>query len=306
MKYSVSVVVPVYNSKKTLVELHERIRNVLSPLTRDLEIIFVNDGSFDSSWGIITDLKKNSPIVRGINLMRNYGQHNALLCGIRYANNDLIVTIDDDLQHPPEEIPVLLAELGKGFDVVYGVPSTLVHSGWRNFFSKFTKKTFARLLGIKRIQYLSAFRIFRLEIRKAFENFESSDVIIDALLTWGTDNFGMVEIKENERKVGRSNYNFWSLTRFAMVVLTGFSTIPLRFSSIIGFFLTIFGIGILIYALIRSFHEGSVPGFPFLASIISIFSGAQLFALGVFGEYLSRIFNRSMNRPTYTVENIIE
>ena len=306
MKYSVSVIIPVYNSAETLVELHRRVEKVLSPICRELEIIYINDGSNDNSWEIIRELKKTSQIVHGLNLMRNYGQHNALLCGIRHASNELIITMDDDLQHPPEEIPLLLDKLNEGFDVVYGVPIAMVHSSWRNFFSKFTKKIFARLLGIKRINYLSAFRAFRSKIRKAFDQFESSDVIIDALLTWGTDNFGIVEVKEKSRKVGRSNYNFWSLARFAVVVFTGFSTIPLRFSSVIGFFLSLFGIGILIYVIFRSFQEGSVPGFPFLASIISIFSGAQLFTLGVFGEYLGKMFSRSMNRPSYTIEEKID
>jgi glycosyltransferase involved in cell wall biosynthesis len=306
MNYSVSVVIPVYNSSETLIELHERVYKVLSPICKKIEIIFVNDGSRDGSWEVIRELKKTSRVVHGINLMRNYGQHNALLCGIRHASNEFIVTMDDDLQHLPEEIPLLLDKLNEGHDVVYGVPVTLVHSGWRNFFSKFTKKIIARLLGIRRINYLSAFRAFRSEIRKAFDKFENSDVIIDALLTWGTDDFDIVEVKEKERKVGHSNYNFWSLIKFSMVVFTGFSTIPLRFSSVIGFFLILFGIGVFIYVIVLSFQEGSVPGFPFLASIISIFSGAQLFTLGVFGEYLGRMFNRSMNRPSYTIEETID
>ena len=133
MSHSVSVVIPVYNSAETLGELYKRISEVLSPICTDLEIIFVNDGSHDDSWEVIRKLKKASPIVRGINLMRNYGQHNALLCGIRQASNDFIVTMDDDFQHPPEEIPLLLEKLDQGHDVVYGVPATMVHSSWRNY-----------------------------------------------------------------------------------------------------------------------------------------------------------------------------
>lgn len=306
MKYSLSVIIPVFNGVGSLEELLTRIQTALGPICEELEIILVNDGSRDKSWQLIQDLRKTIPSIRAINLMRNYGQHNALLCGVRYAKNEIIVTMDDDLQHPPEEIAKLLAKLDQGYDVVYGIPNSLVHSNWRNFSSKLTKKTFARFLGIKNIQYISAFRAFRTDLRKAFDQFESPDVILDALLVWGTENFGIVEVNENKRKVGRSNYNFFQLVKFAMVILTGFSTIPLRLSSITGFLLTLFGIGVLIYVVYRSFQEGSVPGFPFLASIISIFSGAQLFTLGIFGEYLARIFNQSMSHPTYIVDRIIE
>ena len=149
---------------------------------------------------------------------------------------------------------------------------------------------------------MSAFRIIRRKVRSAFEKFDSPNVIIDALLTWGTDNFSMVEVNEQPRSEGRSNYNFFKLVKITMVVLTGFSTIPLRISSVMGFALTIFGVGVLIYVLVRTMLEGSIPGFPFLASIISIFSGAQLFSLGIIGEYLARIFNRSMNHPAYVIE----
>ena len=234
--------------------------------------------------------------------MRNYGQHNALLCGIRNAKNEYLITMDDDLQHPPEEIHKLLKEIKKGFYVVYGIQQKLIHYKWRIFFPKLTKKLLARFLGIKQIKYISGFRIMRREVRKAFEDFDSPNVIIDALLTWGTENFSDVEVNKQPGSRGYSNYNFFKLVKHTMIILTGFSTLPLRISSVIGFILTVFGIGVLIYAVVRSFIEGSIPGFPFLASIISIFSGAQLFSLGIIGEYLARIFNRSMNRPSYVID----
>ena len=212
--------------------------------------------------------------------------------------------MDDDLQHLPEEIHKLIEKLDEGFDVVYGIPEKLVHSPWRNFSSKATKYFLAKVLNINRIKYMSAFRAFKTDLRRSFESFSSPNVIIDALLTWGTENFGTVDVVEQPRSQGRSNYNLARLVKLAMVALTGFSTIPLQFASFVGFFLTLFGFGILVYAVLRSFHEGSVPGFPFLASIISIFSGAQLFALGIFGEYLGRIFNRSMSYPAYVLAEV--
>ncbi|BBB48269.1 glycosyltransferase family 2 protein [Pelolinea submarina] len=301
MKENLSVVIPVYNSEKTLTELTQRIDAALKERCDRYEIILVNDGSRDASWSTVKQLMQANPAIRGINLMRNYGQHNALLCGIRAARYEITVTMDDDLQHLPEEIGKLLDKLAEGYDVVYGIPEKLVHSLWRNLSSKLSKRFLARILGLKRLKYISAFRAFKTDLRRSFASFNGPNVIMDALLTWGTDNFGTVEVVEQQRSVGRSNYTLGKLINLGMTVLTGFSTIPLKFASFTGFFLTLFGVGILIYAVIRSLQEGSVPGFPFLASIISIFSGAQLFALGIFGEYLGSIFHRSMNQPAYTL-----
>jgi undecaprenyl-phosphate 4-deoxy-4-formamido-L-arabinose transferase len=301
-KEKLSVVIPVFNSERILIKLAERLDAALQELTTNYEVLLINDGSRDRSWEVIEEIANKNKHFFGINLMRNYGQHNALLCGIRNATGEIIITMDDDLQHPPEEIHKLVEELQKGYDVVYGVPHQLVHSRWRNFFSTTTKRLLARILGIRNIKVISAFRSFRTKIRTSFESFNSPNVILDALLTWGTENFGTVIIEEMPRSEGRSNYNFWGLVKVAMLVLTGFSTIPLRLASIVGFVFTFFGIGVLVYVLIRTLLEGSIPGFPFLASIISIFSGVQLFTLGIFGEYLARIFNRSMNHPAFVID----
>ncbi len=301
-QYGISVIVPVYNSQDILPLLANRLTESLEKISSGYEILLVNDGSQDNSWKVIGELTKNNPFITGINLMRNFGQHNALLCGIRAAKFEYLVTMDDDLQHPPEEIHKLLTKIEEGYDVVYGIPHKLVHSTWRNFSSKFTKIFLAKVLGIRSIKYLSAFRIIRQDVRKAFETFESPSVIVDALLTWGTNNFGIVEVNEQHRSIGHSNYNLRKLIKITMVVLTGFSTLPLRFASILGFVFTLFGIAVLIYVLARTVSEGSIPGFPFLASIVSIFSGVQLFTLGIFGEYLSRIFTRSMNQPAYIIQ----
>jgi len=304
MNPNISVVIPVYNSESILPKLITRLTKSLQGICSNYEILLINDGSQDESWDSIQKIIIENIQVRGVNLRRNYGQHNALLCGIRLAQYDVIITMDDDLQHPPEEIHKLVQKLNEGYDVVYGIPAKLVHSTWRNFSSRFTKRFLGKILGIEGIKYISAFRAFKKEIRTAFDQFDSPNVIIDALLRWGTEKFGTVEVNEQTRMVGHSNYDLFKLAKFTMLVLTGFSTIPLRFASLIGFFLTLFGIGILIYVMIKGLLDGDLPGFPFLASIISIFSGAQLFGLGIFGEYLARIFNRSMRVPTYIIGEI--
>ena len=301
MKKSISIVIPVYNSELILPTLIDRLIPAVAKISENFEVLLINDGSHDSSWQVISELSKKNRHIIGINLMRNFGQHNALLCGIRSAKNEIVITMDDDLQHPPEEISKLINKIEEGFDVVYGIPAKLVHERWRNFFSWFTKSVLSKVLGIKSIKSISAFRAIRTDVRRAFMNFDSPNIIIDALLTWGTNNFGTVEVVEEKRNIGRSNYTFLKLFQIAMLVLTGFSTLPLRIASAIGFFFTLFGAGVLVYVIARTFQEGSIPGFPFLASIVSIFSGVQLFTLGIFGEYLARIFNRSMNHPAYVI-----
>ena len=297
-----SIVIPVYNGARTLDQLVEQLSSVLPKICLRYEAVLVNDGSQDDSWRVIQDLAGRYAWVHGINLMRNYGQNNALLCGIRAASFEIIVTMDDDLQHPPEEIHKLLAKLDEGYDVVYGTPAHLPHSWWRNLFSLATKRVLAYVMGVKTIRDFAAFRAFRTTLRTAFDNYQNPNVLVDVLLSWGTSRFATQVVEEKPRAAGQSNYNFYKLFQYTMVVLTSFSTVPLRFTSMLGFIFTLFGMGVFVYVVAIYFLLGSTPGFPFLASIIAIFSGMQLFALGILGEYLARIFDRSMDRPAYVIQ----
>jgi len=300
----VSVVIPVYRSEAILPELVRRLEPVLAAIADSFELVLVNDCSPDRSWDVISDLAMQYPWIHPINLMRNYGQHNALLCGIRAARYDVIVTMDDDLQHPPEEIPKLLEVLSRGYDVVYGTPEQEQHGLGRDFASWVTKLALQNVMGAKIARQVCAFRVFRAQVAKAFAHYEGPFVSIDVLLTWGTNRFATIPVKHVPRKQGPSGYTFRKLITHAMNMMTGFSTMPLQFASIVGFLFTLFGIGVLIYVVGRYFvNGGSVPGFPFLASIIAIFSGAQLFALGIIGEYLARMHFRSMQKPPYVVRD---
>jgi len=294
-------VIPVYNSAETLAPLLERIALAMPSITPNFEVILVNDGSRDDSWATILKLADCYPWLRGLNLMRNYGQHNATLCGVRAARCEIVITMDDDLQHPPEEITVLLDKLAEGYDVVYGVPQKRPHSWWRNWFSTVIKRVLAHVMGIKTIRDIGAFRAFRTHLRQAFADYRNPNVILDVLLSWGTARFAAVTVNEKPRETGQSNYNLARLIKVTMVVVTGFSTVPLRFASLLGFGFTIFGIVIFLYVLFATLLQGSIPGFPFLASIIALFRGTQLFALGIIGEYLARVFDRSMDRPAYMI-----
>lgn len=301
-KPTCSVVIPVYNSERSLPLLVERLHAVLPALCSQYEIILVNDDSRDGSWSAIQALCAADPRVLGIDLMRNFGQHNALLCGIRQAHYELILTMDDDLQNPPEEAHKLFARLAEGADVVYGAPAAEKHGFWRDISSRLIKKVLNKLMSIKSAATVSAFRLFRAEISQAFTDYQGAFVSIDVLLSWGTTRFASVIVNHQPREHGKSNYSFRKLMNHALTLITGFSNAPLRFASLTGFVFTAFGFIVLLYVLISYIvRGGSLPGFPFLASIISIFSGVQLFALGIFGEYLGRMFSRTLNKPVYVV-----
>ena len=296
---NLSIVVPVYRGETLVEPLVARLSKALPTFAKKYEIILVNDGSPDGSWEIIEQLVKKYKWVRGFRLMRNYGQHNATLCGVRLARYDVIVTMDQDLQHPPEDIPLLLAELEKGFDVVYGSPKKLPQGFIRNMLTANIKRILANIMGVPSVKNISAFRAFPTHLRSAFENFQSPTMIIDVLLSWGTTRFTSIQVDIAEAR--NSNYNFAALVEMSLMILVGYSTKPLRLASWIGFVMTLFGIGVFLYVMTIYFTVGSLPGFPFLASIIALFSGAQLFALGIFGEYLARMFDRSMDRPPYII-----
>jgi undecaprenyl-phosphate 4-deoxy-4-formamido-L-arabinose transferase len=303
----ISVVIPVYNAEDCLHELYRQLILSLEAVSKDFEIIMIEDCGYDRSWDIIVELSKTDKRVRGIQLSRNFGQHNALLCGIRAARGEAIVTIDDDLQHPPEEIPKLLEKLAEGYDVIYGTAQKEQHGFWRNMASRITKLVLRSAMGSDIARHVSAFRAFRTQIREAFANYQGSFISIDVLLTWGTTSFCALPVRHDPRRTAVSNYTFRRLLTQALNMLTGFSTLPLQLASLIGFGFTLFGFGVLAYVLGRYLIVGkSVPGFPFLASIIAIFSGAQLFALGIIGEYLARMHFRSMDRPPYVIQRISE
>ncbi len=302
---SISVVVPCYRSSESLPILCDRLIRVLSELCSQYEIILVNDGSPDNTWETIKELTNIYSEIKGINLMRNYGQHNALLCGIRTVQYKLCVTLDDDLQNPPEEIPKLIEEIEKGYDVVYGYPARQYHGFFRNLASRITKLVLQDSMGAETAGRTSSFRAFRSLVCEAFRTHKSHLISIDVLLTWGTSRFSAVEVEQKPREFGTSNYTVVKLMSHALTMLTGFSIKPLQFTMWLGFYLTLFGVGVLAYVIISYLILGkSAPGFPFLASIISIFSGAQLFALGIFGEYLARIHFRIQERPPFIIREV--
>lgn len=295
----VSVVIPVYRGSRTLGELLSRLAVVLDALSSAYEVILVDDGSPDDSWVVISDLAQRYRFVVGIRLNRNYGQHSALLCGIREARYDTTITMDDDLQHAPEDLPQLIGLLDK-YDVAYAAPrGNEPHGIARGIASRLVKAMLSRGMGASAASHASAFRAFKTPLRDAFHQYNSSIVSIDVLLTWGTNRFGVVYVHHYPRTDGASNYTISALLSHATNMMTGFSVLPLRLASVLGASATAFGACLLAWVLGRLLVERSVPGFPFLASALTIFSGVQLLILGIIGEYLGRIHIRSMGAPPY-------
>lgn len=297
-----SILIPVFRARESLAELYARLVAVLEQRQVTFELVFVEDAGRDGSWLELQRIAARDGRVRAFRMSRNYGQHNAILCALRQARGRVSITMDDDLQHPPEELPKLLDALTGDLDVVYGPPSHEQHGLFRNLASRVTKVALQEVMGAAVASKVSALRIFHTDLRDAFSEFRGPVVNIDVLLTWATNRFGVVSVRHDARKFGASGYTARHLVRHAMNMMTGFSVMPLKVSSIIGLGAAGFGCAVLAYVLVRYLVlGGSVPGFPFLASIVSIFSGAQLLALGIIGEYLSRMHLRTMERPSYFV-----
>lgn len=295
--------IPCYRSRESLRPLVERLVATLPGITGHHEVILVVDGSPDDTYAVARELEREHPRqVRALLLRRNYGQHNALLAGIARARYEVTVTMDDDLQHLPEQIPALLAPLEDPLvDLVYGVPSTEEHGAVRSMASRAVKSALAAA-SVQNAQDVSAFRAFRTDLREGFLHVADAFVSLDVLLSWTTVGVRRAIVEMAKRETGASAYTLTSLIRHAFNMITGYGTVPLKIVTWIGVVFSMFGLALLLYVLIGFFTGTTeIAGFTTLASIIAIFSGAQLLSLGVIGEYLGRLHFRSMQRPMYLV-----
>lgn len=301
----VSVVIPCYATGIRVERLVSSIDSSMATIPNTtFEIIFVVDGSPDNSWDYVLSACEKNKHVHGINLMRNFGQHAALLAGIRKATGSYIVTMDDDFQHDPNDIPSLLSALTSEYDLIYGVSSVEEHSFFRNIASRAFKWIAQNFLGLQDARNITAFRAFRRELASGFYQTEDPFAPLDVLLSWTTTKIGTQEVKMLEREDGVSGYSFKRLVSHAINAVTGYSTKPLRIVTVLG--LVTFGIStLLLIGLVIKYLNGdiSVAGYPSLAIMIALFSGTQLLSLGVMGEYLGRLHIRSMGKPRYVIRD---
>lgn len=300
----ISVVVPCYRSEGSLGQLVERLLPVLAGLAPDRhEVLLVVDGSPDQTWQVAEKLAAEHPqAVRAVLLMRNYGQHNALLAGVRRARFDVVVTMDDDLQHPPEQLPRLLGPLqDPDVDLVYGVAEVEEHNALRSLASRAVKRAL-QSSGVPSAKDVSAFRAFRTPLRDGFDHVADAYASLDVWLSWSTTAVRRQPVTMDRRTIGRSSYSPAGLIRHAFNMITGFSEAPLRVVLYLGLLCGVLGALLLLQVLIAYFSgRTTVAGFTTLAAVIALFSSAQMLSLGVLGEYVGRLHARSMDKPSYVV-----
>lgn len=297
----VTALVPVYNSQETVGELVAELRSVLEAAADDFEIILVDDGSADGSWSAIAAEARRFGEVRGFRLARNVGQPSALLCGIREARMDVIVTIDDDLQQPPSQIPLMLRAIDEGADVVYGISERSRHAPSRNLATWIVKCTLELVFRVPRARQVTSFRAFRTSLRDEFDRTPPPMFSIDGLLAGATTRFEGVVVRHELRRSGRSRYTFGRLANHTMSLIAGSSASPLLFASVTGAALV--AAGVLLALAVAASQIGSSgwsSSWLLLAGWAST-SGLVLVSLGMIGSYLARLLQHASGPTLYTV-----
>jgi glycosyltransferase involved in cell wall biosynthesis len=297
---NVSVVIPCYRSRDTLPELVARLHVALGQVAETYEILLIVDGSPDDTYAVARGLEIEDSRVTAVLLRRNYGQHHASLAGIDRARYEVTVLMDDDLQHRPEEIHLLLEPLADPLvDVVYGNAVDEEHNVWRNATSQGVKRLMERM-GLANARLFSSFVAMRTDLREGFGSVAGA-AYIDVLLGWSTNGVIAVPVQMDSRTRGRSGYTWSSLVRLAWDMTTG-TTQALRFVTVAGYFACLLGLGLFVYVVISYFVSDPTPaGWASQAAMTALFSGLTMLSLGVIGNYVGRLYMSSQNRPTYVV-----
>lgn len=298
-----SVVIPVFNEKNNLVPLYERLKKVMQDSGKRYEIIFIDDGSTDGSFSILKDIHDKDKNVRVIQFTRNFGQHPAIMAGFNITQGEIIVTIDADLQNPPEEIPKLIQKLDEGYEVVFGVFPQRKHSFFRRAGSQFTKWVLSRVTPVDTTN-LSGFRALKSYTAQQLKQLNEKSKFLDGLLCWMGYRIGTVEVKHDKRYSGKTKYTLFKLVKLWIDMVVGLTDMPLKIAIFGGLFLGIVGFALAMFYIIRYFLYGfDVPGFATTVVLITFFSGVQLFALGIIGEYIGRMNKHVKNSPEYIIRN---
>ena len=298
-----SVVIPVFNEAENLEVLYARLTKVMDGLDGPYEIIFVDDGSTDGSFQILKRLHERDKNIMVIRFTRNFGQHPAVMAGFNAASGEIIITLDADLQNPPEEVPKLLDKLDEGYEVIFGVFKQRKHSVFRRAGSSFAKWALGRILPVEATG-LSGFRALRCYTVTQLKLLNEKSKFLDGLLCWMGYKVGKVEVVHEERHSGKTKYTPFKLLSVWLDMVVSFTDLPLKIAIFGGVFLGAAGIALALFYLIRYFLYGfSVPGFATIVILITSFSGIQLFALGIIGEYIGRINKEVKNKPEYIIRD---
>jgi glycosyltransferase involved in cell wall biosynthesis len=299
----VSIVVPVYGGSAALAELCERTSATMAVVGCRYELILVDDRGQKEAWPIICSLAERYEEVVGLRLGRNFGQHAATICGIAHARGEWIVTMDDDLEHPPEAIPALLAGSDGEHPLIYGVFARRTHAGYRNLSSELMRRTLKRAFPDLNENYTS-FRAIHASLARHLADFGLSKPYIDGMLSWMTSSVRTIEVEHGERRHGESTYTLRKLLSLATNIFVTFSHLPLRIASYGGAALALVSFAYLLYVLYGHL-SGNItnPGYTSLMSVVLLACGIQLLILGVIGEYIGRLMGAAYRKPVYLVES---
>lgn len=304
-QFKLSIVIPVYGSELVLEELVAQVERLLSKeasLHQNFELIFVCDSSPDNSWQVIQSLVSSYPWVHGILLRINVGQHNALMAGFAQAKGEVIVTMDDDLQHSPADIPKLLKEIEAGHDVAYARFTNRNHALWKIAGSLINNWVASYLLQKPNGLYLSPFRAIRAAIRDELLLYRGPYVYVDGLILTVTRNIASVDVDHHDRFAGESNYGLVKSISLWLKMATSFSIVPLRLTSLLGIIFSGFGFLLAFLFVIQKFTYNVMPiGFTSIIVTILLIGGMQLLAVGMLGEYLGRVLLTLNSRPQYVI-----
>jgi polyisoprenyl-phosphate glycosyltransferase len=302
---NLSIVIPVYGGEKTISELTSQIRSFFNNQAHQVmnyEIIFVCDHSPDNSWNVICSLAQQCSEVQGILLGINAGQHNALMAGFAQAKGEIIITMDDDLQHSPSDIGALLAEIKAGKDVVYASFINRKHALWKRAGSFLNNIVASYLIKKPKDLYLSPFRAFKASIKNELLRYQGPYVYVDGLILSVTRNIGSVLVPHHARYDGVSNYGLKKSISLWLKMATNFSIFPLRLTSFMGIIISFVGFLFAILLIVQKFTLDRMPiGWSSLIVTILIIGGLQLLAIGMVGEYLGRVLLTLNSRPQYVV-----
>jgi glycosyltransferase involved in cell wall biosynthesis len=298
-----SVVIPVFNEEGNIEPLYTRLTKVLRALKKPYEIIFVDDGSSDRSFPILENIHSKDEKAKLIRFTRNFGQHPAIMAGFNAARGEVIITLDADLQNPPEEIPKLIEKLDDGYEIVFGVFQERKHSFFRRAGSRFAKAVLAKVSPVETTN-LSGFRALRSYTVNQLKLLNERSKFLDGLLCWMGYKVGTVEVEHDERYSGKTKYTPFKLVGLWLDMVVALTELPLKIATFGGLFLGVVGFALALFYFSRYFLYGfSVPGFATIVILITFFSGVQLFALGILGEYVGRMNREVKNKPEYIVRD---
>ena len=299
-----SIVIPCFNESGNLNALMARLTAVLTNELADYEIIFVDDGSIDKTFELVTDIHNTNSRVRGLSLSRNFGHQIALAAGLHHSRGKVVITMDGDLQHPPEIIPELVSLYHKGNDIVNTLRmDTEGVGGMKKSTSKLFYKILNRLSEVHIDPGAADFRLMSRKAVDAYAQFDEKDRFNRGLVGWMGFSQAVVKYKAESRYAGKTKYTLKRMIHFALDGVTSFSSKPLRIAAYSGVFVSLVGLLYALYALIRHFRGDTIQGWTSLLITVLVLGGVQLISLGIIGEYIARIFNESKSRPLYFIKN---